>query len=335
MSPAKKKSKAPRRRRSSVSPLTIGGVTVHGGERKRIELPVARLPTGAWTSIALEVIRGPKEGPTCWFSGALHGDEIDGVEIVQEVAGALRPERLRGTVIAVPIVNAFGFVAQSRYMPDRRDLNRAFPGSKRGSLAARLAELFIREVVSHCDFGIDFHCGSDDRVNYPQVRADLSDPETRRLALEFGAPVVLDTKPPGGSLRAAATRANKTVMVFEGGEAKRFTRSAIRMGGQGALRVLEALDMVSDMASAAGAVHECYRSRWVRAARSGICRLDVELGQVVEKGEPLGVVGDAFGDHKSTVKARIDGVVIGQRLNPLVNRGDAIVHIAAQGDPAS
>lgn len=309
--------------------LTVGGVKVNPGERRRVDVPVARLPTGSWTSFPVEVIRGSNEGPTCWLSGAIHGDEIDGVEIIRQVARALDPSKLRGTVIAVPIVNAFGFVAESRYLPDRRDLNRAFPGSRRGSLAGRLAELFVREIVSHSDYGIDFHCGSDDRINYPQIRANLNDPETLELARAFGAPIILDSRPPKGSLRAAAIRRKRKVLVFEGGEAKRFTASAIQAGVDGTLRVIEALDIGSGLAPEPGPVSESYKSRWVRAARSGICRLDVELGDRVEKGHPMGVIGDSFGDRMSTVKARLDGVVIGRRLNPLVNRGDAMVHIAA------
>ena len=312
--------------------LTVGGVKVDPGERRRIDLPVARLPTGAWTSIPVEIIRGSNAGPTCWLSGAIHGDEIDGVEIIRQVSRALDPSRLRGTVIAVPIVNAFGFVAESRYLPDRRDLNRVFPGSKRGSLAARIAELFMREVASHCQYGLDFHCGSDDRINLPQVRANLGDEETRELARAFASPVILNSKPPKGSLRGAAVRKGKKVLVFEGGEAKRFTAGAIRAGVDGALRVIQALDIASDVGPEPGDVAECHKSRWIRAARSGICRLDVDLGETVEKGQALGVVGDSFGDRKSTIKARLAGVVVGRRLNPLVNRGDAVVHIAQTED---
>ena len=300
---------------------------VQPGERRRVDIPVARLPTGAWTSIPIEVIRGSNAGPTCWLSGAIHGDEIDGVEIIRQVSRSLDPTKVRGTVIAVPIVNGFGFVAESRYLPDRRDLNRAFPGSKQGSLASRLAGLFMREVVEHCDYGIDFHCGSDDRINLPQIRADLSDDETLALAKAFGARVVLHSKPPKGSLRAASVRRAKKVLVYEGGEAKRFTTEAIEEGVRGSLRVLEALQIAGGSSPESRDTAVCHTSRWVRAAQSGVCRLDCELGDHVEKGQPLGVIGDAFGDRRVKLKARVDGIVVGRRLNPLVNQGDAVIHI--------
>ncbi len=310
-------------------PLIIGGVMVEPGQRRRVDLPVARLPTGAWTSIPLEVIRGTNAGPTCWLSGAIHGDEIDGVEIIRQVSRALDPIKVRGTVIAVPIVNGFGFISESRYLPDRRDLNRAFPGSERGSLAGRLAALFMREVVDHCDYGLDFHCGSDDRTNLPQVRADLTDEETLKLAKAFGAPVMMNSKPPKGSLRAAAVRRKKKVLLYEGGEARRFTPEAVEAGVRGSLRVLAALD-IADLAKPApdGESVLC-KTTWVRAPRSGICRLDAALGDEVEKGQSLGVIGDAFGDSRVRLKARTKGIVLGRRLNPLVTQGDAVVHIGA------
>ena len=311
-----------------MSVLEIAGTLVKRGERRRVDVPVARLPTGSWTSIPVEIIRGSEPGPTCWLSGAIHGDEIDGVEIIRRVSRTLEPDELRGTVIAVPIVNGFGFVAESRYLPDRRDLNRAFPGSKSGSLASRLAGLFMREVVDHCDYGIDFHCGSDDRINLAQVRADLDDEETLALARVFAPPVLVDSKPPKGSLRGAAVRRKKKVLVYEGGEAKRFTPTAIARGVDGALRVLEFLDIVSGVAPDPDPVSVSYRTRWVRASRSGICRLDVELGESVETGQHLGVIGDSFGARRRVLKAPIDGMVIGRRLNPLVTQGDAVAHIA-------
>ena len=306
---------------------------VERGQRRRVDVPVARFPTGAWTSIPIEVIHGSNSGPTCWLSGAIHGDEIDGVEIIRQVSRGLDPTRIRGTVIAVPIVNGFGFVAESRYLPDGRDLNRAFPGSMKGSLASRLAGLFMREVVDHCDYGLDFHCGSDDRINLPQVRADLTDDQTLALAEAFGAPVVLHSRPPKGSLRTAAVGRRKTVLVYEGGEAKRFTTDAIEAGVAGTFRVLKALGMLDRAEPGPSAAAVCRESRWVRASRSGICRLDAELGDVVKKGQSLGVISDAFGDHRIAVKARVDGVVVGRRLNPLVNQGDAVVHIGMPDEP--
>ncbi|MFW6198438.1 MAG: M14 family metallopeptidase, partial [Acidobacteriota bacterium] len=165
-----------------VEVFEIGGERVAPGETRRLDLPVARLPTQQMLSLPVKVLHGSRPGPRLWLSAAIHGDEVNGVEIIRRVLDAVRPEELAGTVVAVPIVNVFGFVQQSRYLPDRRDLNRSFPGSRRGSLAARLARLFLTEVVERCSHGIDLHTGSLHRSNLPQVRGDLDDPETRRCA---------------------------------------------------------------------------------------------------------------------------------------------------------
>jgi uncharacterized protein len=325
--------------------VVIGGVEVPPGEKRRIQLPAGRLATGAEVSIPVEVIHGARPGPRVWLSAAIHGDELNGVEIIRQVLAEAPPRRISGVLLAAPIVNVFGFIAQSRYMPDRRDLNRSFPGSSRGSLASRLADLFMREVVRGCQVGIDLHTGSDDRTNLPQVRGDLSDPETRRLAMAFGAPLAMHSNLRDGSLRAAATREGARVLVFEGGEAGRFNRTAIDTGTKGVLQVLEALGMrnrpggtgkgSSEVVGADGQSGN-HRPRtvissgssWVRAGRSGLVRLDVEPGDRVEKGARIGVIKDAFGDRILRVRARTEGVVIGLTRQPHVNRGDALVHIA-------
>lgn len=306
----------------------IAGQELEAGTRTRVEVPVARLTTGTWLHLPLEVVRGSEPGPTIWLSGAVHGDELDGVEIIRRVLGRLRPARLKGTVLAAPIVNVFGFVAETRYLPDRRDLNRSFPGSARGSMASRLAHLFMKEVVARASVGIDFHCGSDDRDNLPQVRGDLDDEDTRRLALAFGAPITIHGRPPDGSLRKAAVRAGARVVLFEGGEARRFTETAIRAGVEGTFRVLSELGMVSAAPGPETATVETRVTHWVRAGRSGICRIEVELGQRVEKGQRLAVIADTFGDEGRPVRARAGGIVIGRRVLPLVYQGEAVVHLA-------
>lgn len=309
--------------------LTVGDTTVDPGTRTRIDLPVARLTTGAWLHLPVEVIHGARPGPTIWMSGAVHGDELDGVEIIRRVLESVRTHALAGTVLAVPVVNVFGVVAETRYLPDRRDLNRSFPGSQRGSMAARLAHLFMKEVVARCSVGLDFHCGSDDRDNLPQVRCDLTDDDTRALALAFGAPVSIHGRPPDGALRKAASKAGARVILYEGGEARRFTESAISTGVAGTLRVLQALGMLpASDADDAPATVEVYRTHWVRAGRSGILRLDVGLGEEVARGRRLGVIADTFGDEGRPVRARTAGIVVGRRINPLVYQGEAVVHVA-------
>ena len=240
------------------------------------------------------------------------------------------PEKLRGTLIAVPIVNVFGFNARSRYLPDRRDLNRSFPGSAGGSLASQLAHLLMTEVVRHADVGLDLHTGSDHRFNWPQIRADLGDPETLRLAEAFGAPVTMFSAVRDGSLRGAATALGKPVLLYEAGEPLRFDGESLEVGARGVLNVMRALEMLPPRKAPAEPTPASIRideSRWVRAKRSGIFRPTANLGARVKKGDKLGVIADAFGRNRSALKASFDGVVIARANNPLVHRGDGVVHL--------
>lgn len=312
--------------------MEIGGTTVERGERRRMEIPVARLATGNLLSLPVEVLRGTSPGSRIWLSGAVHGDEVVGVEIIRRVMERLEPGAVSGDVISVPIVNVFGFISESRYLPDRRDLNRAFPGREDGSLAARLAHLFMEEVVRTCDYGIDFHAGSDDRSNLPQVRADLDDEETRRCALAFSAPVALHAGLRDGSLRQAAAEEGAHVLLYEGGEARRIGSRAVEAGVEGTLRTLEALEMCETGAPAGPDCVESRASRWVRASRSGILHLDVGLGARIDEGDRMGLIFNSFGDRKAVVRSRTRGIVIGRTRNPLVSRGDALVHVARTGE---
>jgi len=311
------------------STLRIGGGLVEPGTRARLEIPVARLPTQTWLSLPLEVVNGISEGPRLWISAAVHGDELNGVEIVRQVLGKVEPGKIRGALLAVPIVNVYGFINQSRYLPDRRDLNRSFPGSDTGSLASRLAHLFMTEVVRHCTHGIDLHTGSNHRSNLPQVRADLRDVETRRCAKAFAAPVMMHAQTRDGSLREAATRLGKQVLMYEAGEPLRFDMSAVSLGVRGILRVMAALGMrTRSSRKAVPPSTEVAKSTWVRARRSGILRVDVNLGDRVAKKQALGTITDVFGENAITVRAPIDGLIIGYTNNPLVNQGDGILHLA-------
>jgi len=316
--------------------LEVAGLVIPPGERGRVELPAARLATGSPLGIPLEVLHGRRAGPRVWLTAAIHGDELNGVEIIRQVLAEVSPRHMAGILLAVPIVNVHGFITESRYLPDRRDLNRSFPGSARGSQAARLAHLLLTEVIRKGDVGIDLHTGSGDRTNLPQIRADLDDPETRRLATAFGAPVMIHATLRDGSLRAAASGLGSRVLVYEGGEARRFNRDPIEMGTRGVLRVLQALGMRGGSPGPAPALpRESRSTRWVRAGRSGLVRLDVEPGQEVRRGQHLGVIKDAFGDRRLTVNASTTGIIIGMTRQPNVNRGDALVHIAEVGSAAA
>jgi hypothetical protein len=265
-----------------------------------------------------------------WISGAIHGDELNGVEIVRRVMRQLDAKRLRGAVIAVPIVNPLGFIHGSRYLPDRRDLNRAFPGSERGSSAARLAHLFMTEIVAQCSVGIDCHTASGHRTNAPQLRADTEDPETMKLARAFGAPFTIHARVRDGSLREAASSRGITMLLYESGQANRFDESAIEAGVTGIMRSLRSLDMIDARLPRPIPTKVFRRTRWVRARRGGLVRVVPMLQDRVEKGEPIAEISDAFGYRPTFVRATETGWVIGRSLNPQVSPGDALVHIAAE-----
>jgi len=310
-------------------PFQIGDVRIGAGKAQEVALPIALLATGSQVSLPVMVLHGASDGPTVWVNAAIHGDEIGGVEIIRRVLVKLDASTMRGTIIVVPIVNVHGFVNGDRYLPDRRDLNRSFPGGPTGSLARRIANLLLTEVVARCSVGIDLHTGSDGRTNLPQIRADLGDPTTAELARVFGAPVMIDASPRDASLRGAGTAAGATVLVFEGGEAWRFDRNATEVGTQGVLRVFAALGIIDPIVPPRPTPLRADRSRWVRAGKSGLAELECGLGDTVQKGQVLGRIHDSFGRPLSRCKSPFDGLIIGVRLEPLVHRGDALIHVAS------
>lgn len=312
--------------------FAIGTVRVRAGARREVSLPITRLITGAEVSLPVHVLHGREEGPTVWIDGAIHGDEVVGIEIVRRVLQQVSAREIRGTLIAVPIVNVLGTMTGDRYLPDRRDLNRSFPGSARGSLAARIAHLMMTEIVAKSDVGIDLHTASDRRSNLPQIRCDLEDERTRELGEAFGAPVLYHARLRDGSLRSAAVDRGARVLLYEAGEAWRFDEWAITAGVDGVLRVLVRLGMIDPPPGLEDPEHPsdvCWRSGWVRARRTGILRLDAQLGQKVREGERLGELLNSFGRRLALVKADRDGIVIGRTEAPLVNSGDALVHIGS------
>jgi len=312
-----------------VKPLVVGDTAIPAGKRVNLDLPVARLTTGNMLSLPITVVNGKKPGPRLWLSAAIHGDELNGVDIIRRVMKGLKPLQLKGSVIAVPVVNVFGLLEQSRYLPDRRDLNRAFPGSTRGSLASRLAALFMKEVVSQCTHGIDLHTAAVHRTNLPQIRADLADPATYDVARAFGAPVMIHASIRDGSLRQAAAKRNIPTLVYEAGEALRFDEEAIQHGVDGIYRVMAYLAMYAPSTlSHPLDTLESRETRWVRASRGGIWHRSAALGDIVKQRQPLGFITDTFGDKPVQVRSPMDGLVIGHGQNPLVNQGDALVHVA-------
>jgi uncharacterized protein len=309
--------------------ITIGGVTVAPGERRGLSLPVGMLHTHVPVEMPVWVINGRRPGPRLFISAAIHGDELNGIEIIRRIRA--RPlTGLSGTLLLVPVVNVFGLLHHSRNLPDRRDLNRCFPGSERGSLAARLAHLFMSEIVACCTHGIDLHTGAIHRSNLPQVRAQLDNAETRALAIAFGAPVVLDSRLRDGSLREAAAGKGIPTLIYEAGEALRFDEMSIRMGVAGIVEVMRQLGMLRRKTRRVRPAKPVVvdSSHWVRAPEGGILRSAIRLGQRVSAGQLLGQVSDLFGARDVPVTASHSGIVIGRNSLPLVNEGDALFHVA-------
>ena len=314
---------------STRAPFEIGDTIVEPGTAAHVQLPVSQLITGAEISMPVIVLHGKTDGPAVWMNASVHGDELNGVEVVNRVLADLDPKTMSGTLLAVPVVNVHGFMNGDRYLPDRRDLNRSFPGSSKGSLAARLAHIFMNEIVNRCEIGIDLHTASDNRTNLPQIRGNLDDPKTLELATVFGVPIMMHSKAGAGTLRSAATKSGATVLLYEAGEAMRFNKRAISNGVNGVRRVLRHLEMADWEGPERTTTEVSRSSRWMRASKSGVLRLDVDLGDVVTERQILGTIIDAFGKKLSTVKSTRAGVVIGRTLYPLCNKGDALVHIAA------
>lgn len=323
----------------SDSDPVIAGQRLAPGTRTRIDIPLPNLYTQTPVFMPVHVRRGRRPGPRLFVTAALHGDEINGVEIIRRLLQQHALNQLAGTLLAVPVVNVYGYVRQSRYLPDRRDLNRSFPGSDTGSLAARLAATLVSEVVRGSSHGIDLHTGARHRENLPQVRAALDgNADLTALANAFGTPVILDAEVRAGSLRAVAAQQGIPLLVYEGGEALRFDESAIRAGVRGILCAMRHLGMIRARARRPAAppprqAAVARASQWVRAAQSGVLLSRTGLGASVREGEMLGIITDPFRQSADPVLAPTAGLVIGRTNLPLITEGEALYHIARFGKP--
>lgn len=316
-------------------PIVIGDTEIAPGTRATLPLPVAMLYTGTPVGMPVNVINGRNDGPRLFVSAAVHGDELNGIEIIRRLRKSPALKRLRGTLLMVPVVNSFGVLQHSRYLPDRRDLNRCFPGSETGSLAARLANLFMTEIVSKCTHGIDLHTAAIHRSNLPQIRCSLSDADTERLAKAFGAPVIIDAQNRDGSLRGAAAELGVPTLLYEAGEALRFDEVCISGGVRGILNVMRELGMLAP-SRRKGPLKEAVVARsssWLRSSEGGLFRSHVRLGARVATGDLMGTVTDPFSDEETELLAHANGIVIGRSRMPLVNEGDALFHIARMSRP--
>jgi len=311
----------------------IGDFSVAAGQRCLVDLPVAKLSNHTPVTLPVHVLHGRRPGPTLFVSAAIHGDEVLGIEVIRRLLRVKALKSIKGTLLCIPIVNTFGYLSHSRYLPDRRDLNRCFPGSEIGSLASQIANMFMREIVDRSQVGIDLHTGAINRPNLPQVRLDANEPKLLALARSFGAPVILDAPLRPGSLRHCAKENGTDVIVFEAGEALRLDEFGIRVGTRGILHVMRELGMISPGSLRANKTSPALsrESRWDRAPDGGLFRAFKTTGDSVTKGELLGVIANPYEDVEEKVSASISGLIIGRLNLPVVNQGDALFHIARVG----
>jgi predicted deacylase len=310
--------------------------------KTRLKLLGAEVPPGtikrlSWTSglalggfsqpVPVTVLNGKGEGPILCLTAAVHGDELNGIEVVRRVLDDIDLQELNGAVIAVPIVNLQGFYRGTRYLPDRRDLNRHFPGNAKGSAATRLAHSFFTEIVRHCSALIDLHTGSLDRTNLPQVRANLSSPLVAKLTQSFGATVVLHSVGERGSLRRAAHEAGIPAVTFEMGEPMRVQPEQVEHGAKAIETLMYSLGMTSQRRFWGDPESVYYRSKWVRVDQAGILFSDVSLGERVSEGELLGTVTDPLSNKQYRVYAPVSGRILGMALNQVVLPGYAAYRI--------
>lgn len=304
------------------------------GTASAFEIPVSRVSSNHLVTLPVRILHGARPGPVLFVSAGVHGDEITGVEVARRLLKRVSPEKLTGTLLCVPIVNVFGFVGNSRYLPDRRDLNRCFPGARNGPLASRLAWLFRTEIVGRADFGIDLHSAAAHRTNLPQIRISPGCAKAAELAETFSPPAIIVSPLREKSLRAVALEGGVEMLLYEAGEALRFDDFSIRVGVNGILRVMAAMGMIrlkKRERAIAGPVHAS-RSLWIRAPRGGTCILTAGSGDIVEANQILGHVANPVGEEEEPVTSPIGGIVIGHSRQGVVNQGDALIHIAELGE---
>ncbi|MCR9064036.1 MAG: succinylglutamate desuccinylase/aspartoacylase family protein [Cytophagales bacterium] len=298
-----------------------------------LSLDIAKLHTRTSLEVPVIIERSAKEGPVLLLLAGIHGDEVNGVEIVRQIISQKLNRPKAGTVVCIPVVNVFGFLSQTREFPDGRDLNRTFPGSVNGSLASRFAHAIMTEIVPHIDYCIDFHTGSGKRFNYAQIRMDGSDKECLSLAKAFAAKFIIDAPIRDKSFRKSASDLGKKVLLFEGGKDLHLDKNVTRQALQGTMRVMQYLgirDFSNELEDSPNQEEQIYirKSSWIRANHSGMYRRVVSIGQKVEKGEVLGSISDPYGDFEKKVKSSHAGYIIGSNHSPIVNQGDALIHIS-------
>jgi len=308
--------------------FTIADQRVTQGESRTLTLKFSESYLGSAVSIPIHVLRARKPGPRLLLTGCVHGDELNGMGIIRELLYDQPPRLVRGSLICIPVVNVYGLEHHTRYLPDRRDLNRDFPGTPSGSLSSRLAYTIFNKVVRECDLLIDFHSAAVRRTNYPNVRADLTQPATRALARSFGCELIVNGKGPVGSLRRATLAAGIPSIILEAGEVWKIEPGVVNVGIRGVMNVLKSLEMVRGNVTPPRYQTRISRTTWVRAERGGTLSFNVNPGDLVEKGQLLATNCNIFGDERRKIMSPGDGIILGMTTMPVVKPGDAIFHVA-------
>ncbi len=306
--------------------MIINGIRVRPGQSLNINIAIARLATHTLIDLPVFIQRAKEDGPTVLISGGVHGDEINGVVTVKRLLEERLLEPVRGSLILVPLVNIYGFLSNSRTFPDGRDLNRSFPGSRKGSLASQIAHILTNEIIPQIDFGVDFHTGGRMLTNFPQIRVDYKDKRGLELAEAFGAPFTLNSAMIDRSFRKEAYKSKKSILVFEGGESMRLDSQSVEEGILGVRRLLNQAGVTEDDVPMRQTLR-LNESSWVRARISGIFIPTVNVGDQVKKGQILAKISDPYGQVKVPVKNTSDGYVVGLNNSPVINSGDALLHI--------
>jgi uncharacterized protein len=307
--------------------VTIAGQEIQPGEFREININIARLPSHTQIDTPIYVSRAAEDGPVLALIAGMHGDELNGMEIVRRILDRKLHQVMRGTVVCMPIINVYGFLNYSRDVPDGKDVNRSFPGTRNGSLASRVAFHLMHDVIPFIDYGIDFHTGGAMRANYPQVRAVLRHEANVKLANAFSAPFTIDAPFRPNSLRKEAARKGKNIIVYEGGESLRFDLHAIEEGVAGTLRMMKHLNMIDDALEPKEENRVIWSTSWIRAKHAGLFQPSVQCGQLVHRGDWVGTITDPFGEFKEEVKAHETAYIIGLNYSPVINAGDALMHL--------
>ena len=310
-----------------MSELVIAGTSIALGETRDLALEVTQSYSGADVVIPIRVIRAPKPGPTLLLTAAVHGDELNGIGILREVISN-PPELTAGALILVPVVNILGFERHTRYLPDRRDLNRNFPGSSDGSLSKRFAHRIFTELIERCDMCIDFHTAAVRRTNFPNVRGDLENPEVKRLARAFGCELIVDTPGIPGSLRKTACDSGCPTVILEAGEVWKIEPAVVAVGLRGVRNVLIEYGMITGEPERPGYQASIDQTLWLRSDAGGLLSFHAAPGEIVEKDQPIASCLTLLGGERGIIRAPEDGIIIGLTTLPLVKPGDPVCHLA-------